>query len=314
MKLVSLLFALVACGGAPENASPEADDGEPKLTHVRLALNWFAEPEFGGFYQGVADGSYQRAGFDVEILPGGPGAPTLELLTSGQAEAAITSADDLLLKRAHGVTAIGVWPAFQLSPVGLMARADVGVSRFEDISKGTVALEIGGPFQSLLWKRFGYEGKVQMVPTTGSISTFLADPALIQQAYITSEPCAVKEKGVDTVFLKAADAGWNPYGTLVAMPDPPPAWAGAFLKATAAAWTAYIADPTATNAVIAAANDQMTPSMLACVTEAQRPFLTGTDGLGAMTQSRWSELSASLVALGLLPEGSTDAGAWKNIP
>ena len=53
MKLVSLLFALVACGGAPENASPEADDGEPKLTHVRLALNWFAEPEFGGFYQGV---------------------------------------------------------------------------------------------------------------------------------------------------------------------------------------------------------------------------------------------------------------------
>lgn len=312
MRLLGLLLiGLAACSGG---SAPPAQEAAPKLTKVRLALNWFPEPEFGGFYEGVLDGAYKAVGLDVQILPGGPGAPTLELLASGQAEAAITSADDLLLKRSNGVTAIGVWPAFQQSPVGLMARKSSGITRFEDIKGGKVALEVGGPFQRLLWAKFGWEGKVEPVPTSGSISAFLADDSLIQQAYVTAEPCAVKAQGVDTVFLQSSDAGWNPYGTLVAMPDPPPDWASAFIHATNAAWTLYLQDPSKANAEIARNNPQMTPELLPCVTDAQRPFVTGGDGLGAMTEARWNALASSLVTLGLLPEGSTAQGAWRVIP
>lgn len=313
MKALWLALTLIGCSGEQPEKTP-ANPESPPLRKVRLALNWFPEPEFGGFYEGVLSGAYKEAGFDVEILPGGPGAPTLELLVSGQAEAAITSADDLLLKRAKGVTALGVWPAFQLSPVGLMARAGRGITRFEDIQGGRIALEIGGPFQRLLWQRYGYEGKVEMVPTSGAVSSFLADEALIQQAYITAEPCAVKAQGVETVFLKASDAGWNPYASLLAVSDPPPDWTGAFVAATARAWGAYLADPSRANAEIAKLNPQMTPELLPCVTEAQRPFVTGTDGLGAMTEARWSELNQSLISLGLLPEGSTATGAWRATP
>lgn len=305
---LTLSLALLSCSGSSEQAAPT---DAPALTRVRLALNWFPEPEFGGFYEALLSGAYKDAGFDVEILPGGPGAPTLELLVSGKAEAALTSADDLLLKRAKGVSAIGVWPAFQWSPVGLMAHAGKGVARLEDIQGGRIALEVGGPLQRLLWQRYGLEGKVEMIPTSGSVSSFLADEALIQQAYITAEPCAVKAKGVETVFLKASDAGWNPYASLLALPEPLPDWAPAFVQATAKGWTAYVQDPTRANAEIAKLNPAMTADLLPCVTEAQLPFLSGTDGLGAMTQARWTELNQSLVGLGLLPEGSTDAGAWK---
>ena len=62
---------------------------EQATTKVRLALNWYPEPEFGGFYEGVLGGHYAAAGFDVDIIPGGPGAPTLELLTAGNAEATL---------------------------------------------------------------------------------------------------------------------------------------------------------------------------------------------------------------------------------
>lgn len=305
------LLALLACSPepAPAPAAP-ATPAAPALTRVRLALNWFPEPEFGGFYEGLLSGSYKAAGFDVEIVPGGPGAPTLELLGTGNAEVAITGADDLLLKRQQGVQAVAIWTGFQLSPVGIMAHAESGITRFEDIKGGRVAIEVGGPFQAMLWKRYDLS-KVEMVPTSGAVASFLADPAMMQQAYITAEPCVVQAAGQKTVFLKAADAGWNPYGTVLAVAEPAPAWAASFVAATQAAWEAYLADPTRANAEIARLNDQMTPALLPCVTEAQRPFLTGTDGLGAMTAARWEATASALVELGLLPAGTTAAGAWQ---
>lgn len=300
-----LLLTWLGCTGeAPKPAEPAGP------TRVRLALNWFPEPEFGGFYEGKLSGIYEKAGFDVEILPGGPGAPTLELLSSGQAEAAITMADELLLKRSKGVAAVGAWPAFQLNPMGLIGHTGAGVQRFEDVTGGRIAVEIGGPFQQVVWKKYGWEGKVEMVPTSGSLATFLADPALLQQAYVTAEPCLAKAQGADTVFLKAADAGWNPYGTVLAFADPPPAWAGDFVAATAKAWEAYIADPSRANAELAKLNDQMKPELMGCIVDAQKPFLSGTDGLGAMTQARWDAVNTTMVELGLLPAGSTAAGAW----
>lgn len=305
------LLALLAC--APEPAPAPAEPNATAATRVRLALNWFPEPEFGGFYEGVLSGAYKAAGFDVEIIPGGPGAPTLELLGTGRAEAAITGADDLLLKRNQGIEAVAIWAGFQLSPVGILAHAESGITRFEDIRGGRMAIEVGGPFQSLLWKKYDLS-KVEMVPTSGAVASFLADPTMMQQAYITAEPCAVQAKGQQTVFLKAADAGWNPYGTLLAVADPAPAWAADFVAATQRAWQAYLADPSRANAEIARLNDQMTPELLPCVTEAQRPFVLGTDGLGAMSPDRWNATAASLVELGLLPEGTTAAGAWRVLP
>ena len=69
------VLALAACSGAPStpDAGSSSAGGEaPALRKVRLALNWYPEPEFGGFYAAQLSGLYREAGFDVEILPGGP--------------------------------------------------------------------------------------------------------------------------------------------------------------------------------------------------------------------------------------------------
>jgi len=307
MSIVVLSALLLGCSGAPDEAA------EPTATPVKVALNWFPEPEFGGFYEGVLGGHYAAAGLDVEIIPGGPSAPTLELLGSGRAQVAITAADDLLLKRAKGIAAVGGWPGFQLNPLGLMVHAESGpadLAGIASLAEPRVAIEVGGPFQTFLWKRHGWDGKVQAVPYGGSVGPFLVDPLFIQQAYVTSEPCAARSKGADVRFLRASDAGWNHYGTLVAFADPPPAWAADFVTATQEAWVAYMKSPARANAEIGRLNDQLTPELLDCVTESQRPFLTGDDGLGAMSGARWEATAAALVEVGLLPEGSSAEGAW----
>ena len=54
------------------------------LDKVTFATNWVAEPEHGGFYQALADGTYRKYGLDVTIMPGGPNANHRILLPAGK--------------------------------------------------------------------------------------------------------------------------------------------------------------------------------------------------------------------------------------
>ena len=56
------------------------------LDKVRFGTNWLADPEAGGFYQAVADGTYAKYGLDVTIVPGGPQANGGLMLLFGKLE------------------------------------------------------------------------------------------------------------------------------------------------------------------------------------------------------------------------------------
>src|SRR4051812_4313849 len=54
--------AVLAASFAPAHA----------LDKVTFGTNWLADPEAGGYYQALVDGTYEKYGLDVKILPGGP--------------------------------------------------------------------------------------------------------------------------------------------------------------------------------------------------------------------------------------------------
>lgn len=290
-----MLAFLLACSSPGPDPAPEA---AAPLRPVVLALNWYAEPEFGGFYDAALRGLYRDAGLDVTILPGGPGAPVLELLGAGRVQVAVTGADDLLVRRARGLDAVAVYAGFQDSPVGLLVHAP-GPAGYADV-KGPVAAEAGSPFQQFIWARFGWEGKVELLPTTGTIAPFQANPAMAQQAYITSEPCLALAQGIAVEFLPGRDAGWNPYASLavVAGTETSAPWVKSFVEATAAGWTHYLADPAVANAEIGRLNPEMTPDRLACVTARQAPFVRGSAGVGRLEAARFVELAAAMGSVG----------------
>ncbi len=291
-----MLALLLACHSEPEPTS--APPAAPARA-VQVALNWYPEPEFGGYYAAVKSGAYRKAGLDVTLIPGGPGVPVLEMLAAGKVDVAVSGADDLLLRRAKGLDAVAIFAGLQDSPVGLLVHVP-GPNSFAEVT-GPVAIEAGSPFQQTLWAKMGWEGKVQMVPTTGSLGAFAADPTLAQQAYITSEPCQAEDKNLETRFLAARDIGWNPYAALavVRAADAKEPWTHAFVTATMQGWQAYLAAPGPANVEIAKLNPEMTPARLACIVKAQLPFVKGTDGVGVVTQARMSELEGTLRSLGL---------------
>jgi NitT/TauT family transport system substrate-binding protein len=300
--LIALLFACSEPPPEPVVAAP----APPRV--VKVALNWYPEPEFGGYYAALLDGAYKDAGLAVELVPGGPDVPVLEMLAEGKVDVAISGADDLLVRRSRGLDAVALFPGFVDSPVGLMTHAEGGPTRFEDVT-GKVAIGEGGPLQMFLWGRYGWAGKVAMVPPTGSIAAFAADPTLIQQAYISSEPCLAEGQGMKVNFLPARDAGWNPYSSLAVVRegDADADWVKAFRAASLAGWNAYLADPSRANAEITRLNPEMPAERMACIVARQAPYVAGAAGVGVMTAERWTELAAALVSVGQPVDAN---GAW----
>src|ERR1700755_1199455 len=76
--------ALTACLTAIAVATAITSAGAQTLDKVSFGTNWVPEPEQGGFFQAVADGTYKQYGLDVTIVPGGPNQNNRILLIAGK--------------------------------------------------------------------------------------------------------------------------------------------------------------------------------------------------------------------------------------
>lgn len=289
LRIAPALALLSACSKSPRK--------------IRLALNWKPDPQFGGFYAAP----YQKHGLDVEVLPGGAGTPTVQMVGAGSAEFGIVSADELVIARSQGNDVVALFAVYQTNPQGIMVHASRKLSSLADVLQGgTLAIQRGLPYARLLEKKYGF-AKVKVVPSPGGdISVFLTDPNFAQQCFIVSEPLTARRKGADVQTFSVADAGYNPYTTVLAASSESlrkdPERAKAMVAAVREGWRAYLDDPKPTNQRMNQLNPTMPPEVFAEVAEAQKSLIetdeSRRNGLGSMTQERWQALIAELLELG----------------
>ncbi|MGH9592429.1 MAG: ABC transporter substrate-binding protein, partial [Bryobacteraceae bacterium] len=265
------------------------------------ALNWKPDPQFGGFYAAP----YAKHGLDVEILPGGAGTPTVQMIGAGSAEFGIVSADELVVARARGNDVVALFATFQNCPQGIMVHASRNLTSIGDVVKdGTLAIQRGLPYARLLEKKYGFE-HVQIVPSPGGdISAFLHDEKFSQQCFITSEPLQARHGGVAVKVFPVSDIGYNPYTTVLATSGKMlgTETVAPMVAAVSEGWRAYLDDPTSTNEHMHELNPGMDLATFAEISGAQKPFIETAAGLGTMTTERWETLIAQLKDLGDIPQ------------
>jgi NitT/TauT family transport system substrate-binding protein len=274
-----------------------------KPARTKLALNWKPEPEFGGFYAAP----YSKHGLTVEVLPGGTGTPTVQMVGAGSVDFGIVSADEVILARSKGNDVVALFAVFQDSPTGIMAHASRNLTSIGDVLKdGTIALESGLPFARLLKQKFGFD-HVKVVPSPGGdITSFLHDEKFAQQCYLTSEPIAARRKGVAVKVFAVSEIGYNPYTTVLAVSGESlrknPDTAKAMVAAVREGWRSYLDDPKAVNQQMNQLNPTMDLDTFAEVAEVQKPFIeteaTRRNGLGTMSRERWETLIGQFKQLG----------------
>jgi NitT/TauT family transport system substrate-binding protein len=289
-----------------------------KTSKTRLALNWKPDPQFGGFYAAP----YQKHNLDIDILPGGAGTPTVQMIGAGSAEFGVVSADELVIARSRGNDVVALFATFQNCPQGIMVHASRNLTSIGDVFKeGTVALQRGLPYARILEKKYGFD-HVKIVPSPGGdISAFLHDEKFAQQCFVMDEPLGAKRNGVTVKVFPVADAGYNPYTTVLACSgDLLKRDAGkvsAMVAAVREGWRIYLDHPMPTNESMRALNPTLDANTIAEVAEAQMPYIetneTRQAGLGVMTAARWETLVSQLKELGDLQQPVSAQDCFKAV-
>ncbi|MFQ6549476.1 ABC transporter substrate-binding protein [Aestuariibius sp. 2305UL40-4] len=291
--------------------------GAAQAETVVFGTNWLAQAEHGGFYQSVADGTYEAdCGFEVEILPGGPQVNNRALMLAGRMD--FHMGGDLLQGFSavqEGVPVVNIAAIFQKHPQVIVAHPGSADS-WEDLKDLTLLIGDNG-FQSYYqWmiKAHGFTAE-QREPYTFNPAPFLADEQVGMQGYLSSEPYLVeKEGGFEPNVFLIADNGYSSYATTIeTMADTienEPEKVQCFVDASIKGWYNYLyGDNTAANALIQEANPEMTADKIDYAIGKMKEWGivdsgdAETMGIGVITDETVENFYNLMVESGVVEEG-----------
>jgi NitT/TauT family transport system substrate-binding protein len=305
----SILSALLLTGTAGQALALES---------VSFGTNWLAQPEHGGFYQSVADGTYEACGLDVTILQGGPQVNNRALLLAGKIE--FNMGGNMLEPFSaldENIPLKVIAASFQKEPQVLMTHPDQGFDSWESLKDADQYILGDQGFQSYFqWMitEFGFDAS-KRVPYTFNPAPFIADPKSVQQGYITSEPFAVeKEGGFKPNLFLIADYGFDTYSTTIeamtATIEEKPEIVKCFVEGSIKGWYNYLyGDNAAANDLIKKDNPDMSDEQIAFSIEKMKEYGivdsgdTETMGIGAMTDARMQSFYDKMVKAGVVKDG-----------
>lgn len=286
------------------------------LVPVRLQLDWYPQPEHGGFYTAQMLGYYKAEGLDVSIAPLPQYGSVAQLVATGRAEFGLGSSDQILEWDSNGLPLVAVGATMQHDPQAVMVHAVSPIHSFKDLDGHAIASQTGAVWLKYVISRYGLHN-VRQVPSTLSIANFLADPNYVQQVFVTSEPFFARQAGAQVRTLLISSSGYDPYRVQFTTRDfvaQHPDVVARFVRASIRGWRQYLRDPGPTNALLLKLNPALNPAQEAYTAQALREggFVTGSGSsdaqTGRMKADRWNAAYRQLESLGLL-HGPLDPSA-----
>lgn len=282
------------------------------LDAVTFGTNWKAQAEHGGYYQAVADGTYERYGLSVTIRQGGPNINHPQLLAAGKLDFNMGgNMFGTFNYLANKVPMVTVAANFQKDPQILMVHPDSPYQKLEDLKGATVLISKEGQITFWAWLKnaYGFTDE-QIRPYTFNPGPFIANKSWGQQGYVTSEPFAVKQAaGFSPRVFLLADHGYRSYSTTIdtswKLVEENPDLVQRFVDATAIGWVNYLyGDPSAANALIKSDNPDISDAQLTYSRAKMNEYGIAdsgdalTLGINAMTDDRWLSFFTFAVDVG----------------
>lgn len=290
-----------------------ASSAQAELSEVTFGSNWRAQAEHGGFYQSVADGTYEECGLKVSILPGGPQVNNRALMLAGKIDYHMGS-DMLQAFNAvkEGIPIVSVAAIFQKIPQVIIAHPGKAET-FADLKDLKLLIGDSGyqAFYQWMIAEYGFAAE-NRAPYTFNPAPFLADENVGMQGYLSSEPYLVEKEGGFTpdVFL-LADAGYSTYANTIETMAPTiankPEEVTCFVEGSIKGWYNYLyGDNAAANELIMTANPEMSADKIEYAISKMKSegiVISGdaeTMGIGAISETQVKDFFDKMVTAGVI--------------
>ncbi|HEX3891402.1 MAG TPA: ABC transporter substrate-binding protein [Terracidiphilus sp.] len=316
IRFCLFVSALVAALGVAGCRSQQSTAGG--LTPITLQLDWYPQPEHGGFFTAVLQGYYKAEGLDVTIVPLPQYGSVAQLISTGKANFGLGSSDQVLEWDSNGLPLVAVAATMQHDPQAVMVHDASPIHDFKDLEGHTVAAQTGATWLKYVISRYNLHN-VRQVQSTLSIANFLADPNYVQQIFITSEPFFARQAGAKVRTLLISSSGYDPYRVQFTTHDfvaQHPDVVAKFVRASMHGWQDYLKNPQPTNDYLLKLNPALNPAQEAYTAQALHDgaFITGNDPSGPqtghMTAARWQASYDQLKSLGILHGPVDPASAY----
>lgn len=274
---------------------------------VTVRLKWYHQAQFAGFYMSQAKGYYKSAGLDVNIQPGGPDFPAIQMVAGGNEQFGVTGADQILIARSKGVPVVAVAVIYRQNPFVLFSLAKSGIKTPADWVGKKVGVKIGGDeeliYRAVLAKAGIDKSKLTEIPVKFDMTPFLTGAIDVWPGYLINEALTAKEKGFAINIVYPSHYGINLYAdtlfTTEAMLKEKPAVVRRFVAATLKGWRAAIAAPKEAAKVTVKIGNKLTLAHEYAMMEASVKLLRpDAEPLGWMDAAAWRAMQKMLLAAG----------------
>jgi ABC-type nitrate/sulfonate/bicarbonate transport system substrate-binding protein len=297
LLVTSLLAALVS----GLSASAQAADS------VTIRLKWFNQAQFAGFYVAKDKGLYKAAGLDVDIQPGGPDFPAIQMIAGGNEQFGVTGADQILIARSKGVPVVALAVIYRRNPFVLFSLEKSGIKTPADYVGKNVGVKIGGNeeliYRAVLAKAKIDKSKLNEIPVKFDLAPLLSGAVDVWPGYLINEVLAAREKGFGVNVVSPSDYGIDVYAdtlfTTEKMLQEKPEVVAKFVTATLKGWAAAIAAPEEAAKITVKSGSNLTYDHELAMMKASLPLLQpDSHPVGAMDEESWSAAQDLLVKAG----------------
>jgi NitT/TauT family transport system substrate-binding protein len=274
---------------------------------VNLRLKWLNQAQFAGFYLAREKGFYQSEGLNVNIQPGGPDFPAVQMVAGGNEQFGVTGADQILIARSKGVPVVALAVIYRRNPFVLFSLAKSGIKSPADYVGKKIGVKIGGN-EELIYRAVLAKAKVDKsalteMPVKFDLTPLLSGTVDVWPGYLINEVLAAKEKGFDVNVVYPSDYGIDLYAdtlfTTEAMLKDKPQLVRKFVAATLKGWNEAIAAPEEAAKATLKYGDKLTYDHELAMMKASLALLKPDDKpVGFMDEAGWGAAQKLLLAAG----------------
>jgi putative hydroxymethylpyrimidine transport system substrate-binding protein len=256
--LLGAALPLAGCGGddgAETVPGPEVGPGSrlTEPTEATLVLDFVPNAVHTGIYCAQADGLYERANIDLDVVEPSSTADTLRLIQAGEADFGIADGIDVATQAARGGEAQAIMAIVQRPLGGLIALRSSGIGDPSELEGRTVGVtgvpsdgavlktmvrDAGGDPAKVKTVTIGFNGPQALM--AGRIDAFTGFPI--------ADGVSVEHSGFPVTSFPLDEFGGPSYPGLVVFSTgsriaADPELMGAFVDATVEGYRATLADP-----------------------------------------------------------------------